>query len=149
VLGWIKQNAPASRGLWDVTAVPGGAGNWGGSWLSVPKQSAHPREAYELAAWLTAPEQQLRVFTETGNLPSVPSLYSDPAVTSFRNPFFSDAPVGRIFTAAVSRKPAQYLGLRNAAVREIVENKLSKVEIGKLVPEQAWQEAVTEAQRVR
>jgi len=149
VLGWIKQNAPATRGLWDVTAVPGGAGNWGGSWLTVPKQSAHPREAYALAAWLTAPEQQLRVFTETGNLPSVPKLYDDPAVTSFRNPFFSGAPVGQIFTAAVSRKPAQYLGLRNAAVRTIVEEKLSKVEIGRLVPEQAWQEALTEGQRAR
>lgn len=149
VLGWIKQNAPATRGLWDVTAVPGGAGNWGGSWLTVPKQSAHPREAYALAAWLTAPEQQLRVFTETGNLPSVPKLYDDPAVTSFRNPFFSDAPVGQVFTAAVSHKPAQYLGRHNAAVRTIVEDKLGKVEIGRLVPEQAWQEALTEAQRVR
>ncbi|MEV4707467.1 extracellular solute-binding protein [Actinoplanes sp. NPDC049316] len=148
VLGWIKQNAPASRGLWDVTAVPGGAGNWGGSWLAVPKQSAHPREAYELAAWLTAPEQQRRVFIETGNLPSVPRLYDDPAVTSYRNPFFSDAPVGRIFTTAVARKPAQYLGRHNAAVRGIVERKLSEVEIGKLVPEQAWQEALTEARRV-
>ncbi|MFI5937179.1 extracellular solute-binding protein [Actinoplanes sp. NPDC051494] len=149
VLGWIQQNAPATRGQWDVTAVPGGAGNWGGSWLTVPRQSAHPREAYALAAWLTAPEQQLRIFKETGNLPSVPALYDDPAVTGFQNAFFSGAPVGRIFTAAVSRKPAQYLGLHNASVRTIVEDKLSKVEIGRLTPEAAWQEAVTEATAVR
>ncbi|GAA2498202.1 hypothetical protein Ahu01nite_037760 [Winogradskya humida] len=149
VLGLIQQNAPATRGQWDVTAVPGGSGNWGGSWLTVPKQSSHPKEAYALAAWLTAPAQQLRIFKETGNLPSVPALYDDPAVTGFRNPFFSDAPVGKIFTAAVSRKPAQYLGLHNAAVRTIVENKLSKVEIGQLAPGIAWQEAVSEAQAVK
>ena len=29
-------------------------------WLAVPKQSDHPEEAYELAAWLTAPEQQAK-----------------------------------------------------------------------------------------
>ncbi|AGZ44488.1 family 1 extracellular solute-binding protein [Actinoplanes friuliensis DSM 7358] len=148
VLGWIQQNAPATRGQWDVTAVPGGAGNWGGSWLTVPKQSAHPREAYELASWLTAPEQQLRIFTETGNLPSTPKLYSDPAVRSFRNPFFSDAPVGEIFASAVTAKPAQYLGLHNAEVRKVMEQKLSKVEIGKLAPEQAWQEALAEAEAI-
>ncbi|BCJ55655.1 ABC transporter substrate-binding protein [Actinoplanes sp. NBRC 14428] len=148
-LGWIQQNAPATRGQWDVTVVPGAGGNWGGSWLTVPRQSAHPREAYELAAWLTAPEQQRRIFLETGNLPSAPALYDDPGVTGFHSPFFSQAPVGRIFTDAASRKPTQYIGLHNAAVRGLVERKLSQVEIGQLTPEQAWREAVAEARKVR
>jgi cellobiose transport system substrate-binding protein len=148
VLGWIQQNAPAARGQWDVAAVPGGAGNWGGSWLAVPAQSRHQEEAYRLAAWLTAPEQQLRVFTETGNLPSAPQLYDDPAVTAYRNPFFRNAPVGRIFASAVRSKPAQYLGRDNAAVRQVFEDKLSEVEIGVLPAGQAWSEAVAQARRI-
>jgi cellobiose transport system substrate-binding protein len=148
VLGWIQQNAPAAHGQWDVAEVPGGAGNWGGSWLAVPAQSAHQAEAYRLAAWLTAPEQQLRVFTETGNLPSAPQLYEDPEVFEFRNPFFHNAPVGRIFASAVSAKPAQYLGRHNAAVRTIFENKLGEVEIGTRPAEQAWTEAVAAARQV-
>ncbi|WP_229715720.1 ABC transporter substrate-binding protein [Mangrovihabitans endophyticus] len=143
-LGWIQENAPASRAQWDVTTVPGGAGNWGGSWLTVPRQSAHPREAYRLAAWLTAPEQQLRVFRETGNLPSTPQLYDDPAVTGYRSAFFRDAPVGKIYTAAANRKPAQYLGLRNAAARDIVTGMLSKVETGELTPYRAWKQATAQ-----
>jgi cellobiose transport system substrate-binding protein len=148
VLGWIQQNAPATRGTWDVTAVPGGAGNWGGSWLAVPKQTRHPAEAYALAAWLTAPEQQLRIFTETGNLPSAPKLYSDPAVTGFTNPFFRDAPVGRIFTRSVQLKPPQYLGAHNGPVRVAFENHLGAVEVGKSTSEKAWAAALAEAHRI-
>ena len=37
----------SNKGKWDVAAVPGGGGNWGGSWLAVPKQSKHPKEAAE------------------------------------------------------------------------------------------------------
>jgi cellobiose transport system substrate-binding protein len=145
MLGWIQQNAPATRGMWDVTAVPGGSGNWGGSWLAVPKQSAHPAEAYALAAWLTAPEQQLRIFVETGNLPSQPELYTDPAVVGFSNPFFRDAPVGKIFTASVQNKPPQYLGVHNAVVRQIFEDRLGEVEVGAKTAPAAWAEALTQA----
>jgi cellobiose transport system substrate-binding protein len=148
VLGWIQQNAPAARGQWDVATVPGGAGNWGGSWLAVPAQSKHHAEAYALAAWLTAPAQQLRVFTDTGNLPSAPQLYDDAAVTAYRNPFFRDAPVGQIFASSVRSKPAQYLGRHNAAVRKVFEDRLSQVEVGALPADKAWTDAVAEAHRI-
>jgi cellobiose transport system substrate-binding protein len=147
VLGWIQQNAPAARGQWDVTTVPGGAGNWGGSWLAVPAQSKHREEAYRLAAWLTAPAQQSRVFTETGNLPSAPQLYDDRAITEFRNPFFNNAPVGSIFASSVRSKPAQYLGRHNAAVRKLFEDKLSQVEVGARPAGPAWSEAVAQAEQ--
>jgi cellobiose transport system substrate-binding protein len=147
VLGWIQQNAPSARGKWNVTTVPGGAGNWGGSWLAVPARSEHREEAYRLAAWLTAPEQQKRVFKDTGNLPSAPQLYDDPAITEFRNPFFNNAPVGRIFASSVRSKPAQYLGRNNAVVRKLFEDKLSEVEVGERPAGQAWSEAVAQARQ--
>ncbi len=34
--------------------MPGGGGNWGGSFLAVPKQSKHPKEAAELVEFLTS-----------------------------------------------------------------------------------------------
>ena len=145
VLGWIQQNAPATKGMWDVARVPGGAGNWGGSWLAVPKQSTHPAEAYELASWLTAPEQQLRIFRETGNLPSQPKLYTDPAVLNYTNPFFLNAPVGKIFTSAVQLKSPQYLGDHNAAVRRAFEDALASFETSSLTSDKAWAVAVEQA----
>ena len=66
MLGVISGNAEGVKG-WDVAPVfPGGGGNWGGSFLTVPTQSAHPKEAQALAEWLTAPKQQLVAFKTTG-----------------------------------------------------------------------------------
>jgi cellobiose transport system substrate-binding protein len=148
MLGWIQQNAPAARGTWDVTTIPGGAGNWGGSFLTVPKTTKHAKEAYELASWLTATEQQRRVFIETGNLPSHPALYDDPAVRDLKNDFFVGAPVGRLFTAAAERKQPQYLGLRSGLLRTPFESRLLDVETGELTLAQAWAKAVAEADKI-
>jgi cellobiose transport system substrate-binding protein len=66
MVGIIEGNAKGVKG-WDVAnTFPGGGGNWGGSYLTVPKQSAHPKEAQQLAAWLTAPEQQIAAFKSVG-----------------------------------------------------------------------------------
>jgi cellobiose transport system substrate-binding protein len=148
MLGHIQQNAPAARGTWDVTTIPAGAGNWGGSFLTVPKSTKHAKEAYELAKWLTATEQQRRVFVETGNLPSHPALYDDPAVRDLRNEFFVGAPVGQLFTGAAERKEPQYLGLRSGLLREPFEDRLMELDTGKLSPDEAWAAAVKEARQV-
>ena len=50
---------------WNVADVfPGGGGNWGGSYLTVPADGKNIEAATELAAWLTAPEQQLKALAE-------------------------------------------------------------------------------------
>ena len=70
MLGVIEGNAEGVTG-WDVANVfPGGGGNWGGSYLTVPAQGANLAEAKELAAWLTAPEQQIKAFKASGTFPS-------------------------------------------------------------------------------
>ena len=70
MLGVIEGNAEGVKG-WDIAdAFPGGGGNWGGSYLTVPTQSEHPEEAKEFAAWITAPEQQLKAFEAKGTFPS-------------------------------------------------------------------------------
>ena len=77
---------------------PGGGGNWGGSYLTVPAQGAHPEEARELAAWLTAPEQQIKAFETKGNFPSQLEALDSPELTEYTNEFFNNAPIGQIFS---------------------------------------------------
>src|SRR5207247_1676655 len=55
MMGYIQGQAPKTKGQWDIAAVPGGGGNWGGSFLTIPKQSQHQQEAYELIKFLTSP----------------------------------------------------------------------------------------------
>ncbi len=74
MLGYIKgQAGDAGQGKWDIAKLPGGAGNWGGSYLSIPRAAEHKKEAYELIKWLTAPEQQEKLFRKVGNSPPAPA----------------------------------------------------------------------------
>jgi cellobiose transport system substrate-binding protein len=145
-LALIKAGAgDEASGKWDVAAAPGGGGNWGGSFLAVPKQTEHPGEAYELAKWLTAPEQQKRIFKETGNLPSEPAAYQDPEVTATTNEYFNSAPVGRIFGDSAESLEPTYRGTKDAKVTPVFNNALSRVETGKQSTSDAFEQAVREA----
>jgi cellobiose transport system substrate-binding protein len=148
MMGYIQDQAPNTSGKWDIASVPGNGGNWGGSFLAIPKQSKNQRAAYDLAAWLTAPEQELAIFKSTGNLPSQPKILDDPAVQALTKPFFSGAPVGQIFAASAKSLQPQYLGSKNGPVRTAVENALRRVEQGKQDPEAAWNQAVADAKKV-
>ncbi|ASW57162.1 ABC transporter substrate-binding protein [Plantactinospora sp. KBS50] len=144
--GVIEGNSgPEAKGKWDIATVPGNGGNWGGSFLAVPRQGKHQKEAVELAEFLTSPEGQIGAFKDKGTLPSSPQALDDPAVTDAHNAYFNDAPVGEIFgTGARSLKPV-YMGPKNQAVRTEVENAVRTVELGQRTSEQGWADAVAKA----
>ncbi len=83
--GVIKDQKPG-EGTWDIAAVPGGGGNQGGTHLLASKQGKHPKEAAELINFLTSKESQLTLWKDASALPSLPALYTDPAVADFVNP---------------------------------------------------------------
>src|SRR5207302_1928955 len=63
MMSYIKANAPDTKGDWNVATIPGtGGGNWGGSYLTIPRSGKHVQQAIELAKWLAAPEQQTLLF---------------------------------------------------------------------------------------
>ncbi|WP_431942647.1 extracellular solute-binding protein [Micromonospora marina] len=146
--GVIEGNAgAAAKGKWDIAQVPGNGGNWGGSFLAVPKQSKHQAEAIELAKFLTSAKGQIGAFKAKGPLPSSPQALDDPAIIDSKNAYFSEAPVGKIFAeGAKSLKPV-YMGPKNQAVRTEVENAVRSVELGKRSPEQGWTDAVANAEK--
>ena len=98
--GYIKEQAgDDNAGKWDIANVPGGGGNWGGSFLAVPPSSEHQDLAIELVQFLTSAEGQLGAFDAVGNLPSNPTLYEDPAVKGETNDVLQRRPVGQIFVS--------------------------------------------------
>jgi hypothetical protein len=97
MLGIIEGNAEGVEG-WDVANVfPGGAGNWGGSYLTVPAQGDNIAEAKALAEWLTHPDQQIKAFEAKGTFPSQVEALESETLLSSTNAFFDDAPTGQIF----------------------------------------------------
>ncbi|WP_406002982.1 extracellular solute-binding protein [Streptomyces sp. NBC_00829] len=135
---FIQDQAKSSAGKWDVTTVPGDSGNWGGSFLTVPKQGKHIDEAVDLARWLTAPEQESTIFKKSGNLPSRPALYKEPAIKNLRKPFFNDAPVGKIFTSSALKLKPQPQGPKTGEIMVAFVNGMARVEQGSESPQAAW-----------
>ncbi|MEV6210410.1 extracellular solute-binding protein [Kitasatospora sp. NPDC051914] len=103
-----KFSGPGNAGKWNIAQAPA-AGNWGGSFLAVPASGKHVAQAQALAVWLTAPEQQAKVFRKVGNIPANQKAYTLPGVTDFTNPYIGPkAPTGQIFsTAAKAITPAE------------------------------------------
>ncbi|MBP2472811.1 cellobiose transport system substrate-binding protein [Crossiella equi] len=145
-LAQIKDGSgEGAAGKWDVAAIPGGGGNWGGSFLTVPKQGKNTKEAYEVAKYLTAPAQQKRIFAETGNLPSQPEVYKDPEVLNKTNAFFNNAPVGQIYAASADGLQPNYRGTKDSKVRPRFNDALARIEQGKSSPAVAFDEAVSQS----
>jgi cellobiose transport system substrate-binding protein len=144
--GYIKGKAGKSgEGKWDISTVPGGSGSWGGSFLAVPTQGKHQAAAIELVKYLTSPASQMEAFKAAGNLPSSPQDHADPLLLDAKDPYFNNAPSGSLFIkGAVGLKPV-YLGAKNQAVRDVVEQDMRALEQGKLDSAAAWNQAIKDA----
>ncbi|MBO3083810.1 carbohydrate ABC transporter substrate-binding protein [Cellulomonas sp. zg-ZUI188] len=138
MLGVIEGNSAGVTG-WDIADVfPGGAGNWGGSFLTVPSQSKHPEEAKKLAAWLTAPEQQIAAYKSKGTFPSqVEALASDELLSS-TNEFFNNAPAGQILANRAVGIIAPFKGKQYFAVNDAMQSSLTEVDVNGGDPAAAW-----------
>jgi cellobiose transport system substrate-binding protein len=148
MMGYIQGQAPNASGKWNIAPVPGGGGNWGGSFLTVTAQSQHPTEAAALVKFLTSPVSETYVFKHTGNLSSEVPVLKSPAVQKFRNPYFSNAPVGKIFaTSALKLKP-QVLGPHQGDYQTAATNAIQRVEQHKQSPGAAWKQFLQDAANV-
>jgi cellobiose transport system substrate-binding protein len=156
MLGVIKGNAPAIT-TWNVADVfPGGAGNWGGSYLTVPADGKNVAAATELAAWLTAPEQQLKALAAAGTFPSQIKALDDEASLNAamdvpgdkgapsNATFFNSKTLGTIFKNRSQGIVAPFKGKSYFKVNDVMQNALTRVEDGSQDPATSWAQAMTE-----
>jgi cellobiose transport system substrate-binding protein len=151
MLGVVKGRVEAGGGDnttgWDFADVfPGGAANWGGSFLTVPTTSKHPKEAAALAAYLTSEKSQVAFFQAAGAFPSNLKAQADPGVTgpSDLTKFFNDAPVGEILAKRAVGVVAQYKGPDDSVIQEQVFGpSVQELDSGKADGPTAWQHAIT------
>jgi cellobiose transport system substrate-binding protein len=140
----FKANPPADGGKWDITTIPGGGGNWGGSYLTVPAKGKHIQAAVDLAKWLTAPTQEEWLFKNKGFFPSDQALWTNPAIAGLKDPLFSNAPTGQIFSDSAKDLKPQPIGPHGADIGNIFGNGLVSVEQGKADPAKAWSNSLSE-----
>ncbi|MEV7961921.1 ABC transporter substrate-binding protein [Oerskovia paurometabola] len=142
--GPIEERSGGVTG-WDVADVfPGGGGNWGGSFLTVPASGKNADAAKELAAWLTDPAQQTAAFESAGTFPSQVEAQDSEAVQAFTNEFFNAAPVGAIFVARANAiEGAPFKGANYFAIHQTVQDAIKRTDVEKTDDAKAsWDKAV-------
>lgn len=143
--GKIKSSAPDSSGKWKIAQLSEGAGNWGGSFITLPKEGKHPKEAYEFIQWLVNKDNQQESFKTEGLIPSIPALYEDPAFTDFKDEFFGGQLTAVEFGKAANRVKLVYYGPLHDRADALFKNALRNVLEKKADPEKEWKHAVKQA----
>ncbi|MEU4789375.1 ABC transporter substrate-binding protein [Micromonospora tulbaghiae] len=143
MLSQMKTNAPETNGKWDIATIPGGSGNWGGSFLAIPKRAKNAKAAWNYISEMQSPKGQLDHFLMQGSLPTTPSVYTDPQLVGKTDPFFSNAPIGKIYTQSVLGIKPFYFGPQDGPIGTEFLNTLTSVEQGKVAPANAWNTALT------
>nr|WP_019482379.1 MULTISPECIES: extracellular solute-binding protein [unclassified Arthrobacter] len=130
MLGVIEGNAEGVEG-WDIANVfPGGGGNWGGSYLTVPVQGENQAEAKKLADWLTAPEQQIKAFNAKGTFPSQVEALESTDLLDATNEFFNDAPTGEILAErALAVDVTPFKGPKYFPINDAMQQALTRVDV--------------------
>ncbi|MFI1413577.1 ABC transporter substrate-binding protein [Streptomyces sp. NPDC020707] len=149
MLGYIQEKSGDSgKGKWDVAAAPTAA-NWGGSFIGVPTAGKHQKEAVALAKWLTAPEQQAKVFGKQASFPSTPSAYASLKPQAATTTFFSNAPITQIFSDSAKTIPTQIFGVKDQPINTAISDiGILQVEQKGKTPEQGWDAASKEIKDV-
>lgn len=162
MMDYIKGQASETAGKWDIADIPGPGGNQGGSQLTMPikkpattqegrdSQAKHKQAAWDFIAWYLAPAQQLKVFQIYGLFPSTPELYTDPDLVGYKDPFFNNAPVGKIYVDGVKSLKPIFEGKLQRCIDMAMGSAISLVANGKEKdPTKAFNKGITDAGKCR
>ncbi|MEY4417807.1 MAG: hypothetical protein RIQ88_245 [Actinomycetota bacterium] len=150
MMDYIKGQAPTTSGKWDIADIPGGGGNQGGSQLTIPKGAKHKQEAWDFITWYLHPDQQLKVFQIYGLFPSTPELYRDPDLVNFKDPFFNNAPVGKIYVEGVTSLKPIFEGKLQRCIDMAMGSAISLVANGKEKdPKKAFAKGISDADKCK
>ena len=148
MMDYIKAQAPDTSGKWDIANIPGGGGNQGGTQLSIPSYAQNKQAAFDFITWYLAPEQQLKVFKTYGLFPSTSVLYKDSALLDYKDPFFNNAPVGRIYSEGVSKLKPIFEGKLQRAIDQAIGSGLARVAAKKQTSDKSWAQVLSELKKV-
>jgi cellobiose transport system substrate-binding protein len=153
MMGYIQGQAGDSyAGKWAVAPVlPGGATNWGGSWLGVPSKAKNKAAGIALVEWLSAKRQQVAMWTsrkQGGHFPSNSQAAAAPAVNGATSAYFSDAPVGQIFGDIAGQMKIPPIGLYDTQIQQALTTQLTNVETKGTAPDKAFADAMAAIKQV-
>src|SRR5699024_586637 len=97
----------------------------------------------KLAAWLTAPEQQVVAFQAQGTFPSQVEALDSDEIMSSTNEFFNDAPVGEIYAERATAIEVQpFMGANFFVINTVVADAITRWDVDGQDPDESWEQAL-------
>ena len=142
----LADTAPDTKGKWRLANQPDRPGNSGGSFLAVPATCKDPEAAFAFLSWLTTPENQAATFNDVQLFPSTPASFTGGQMASGTGFFGPQDPLA-FFARAAESVPTTFVSTYESQTTAFA-TELANVEAGGKDPEQAWDEAVTETDKI-
>ncbi|WP_245528934.1 extracellular solute-binding protein [Beutenbergia cavernae] len=141
----LGDTAPDTAGSWRIAHQPGPPGNSGGSFFCIPSTCKDPEAAFAFVTWLNTPENQAATFNEVQLFPSSPEAFTAGEMVSDTG-FFGEQDPLEFFAAVAPDVPPTFVSTYEPQAAAFA-TELTNVEASGKDPEQAWADAVTEADR--
>ncbi|QUG42574.1 extracellular solute-binding protein [Psychrobacillus sp. INOP01] len=140
--GWMESNAPEAAGEFSIATLPTEySGNWGGSYISIPKETEHAEEAYEFVKWLVSAENQLESFKSNGLFPSAPAVYDMAEFKEASDEYFGGQSTQTVFAQSAQKIGKVYKGKDYTSVHDEILAALVNSQAG-ADAEKEWTEAI-------
>ena len=143
----IKAACKTSKGKWRLAATPDGPANFGGSFLTITKNTADPAKAFEVIKHMLSPDNQAKAFADAQIFPATPKSYEMPQLKA-ADPFFGGQVPIDVFGPAAKDIPVAYEAPADSAVKVAFEEELKTVQTGKKTPDAGWKDAVSRAKQI-
>lgn len=144
----IKNYSSENAGNWDLTYLPEGGGNWGGSFACIPAAAEHPDEAYEFISSALSTDGQYASYLSNQLFPSAVGVYEMDEFKNTTDEFFNNAPSTAMFGQSAEEIQPAYEGIYSKDVLEIIKDAAARVEDGTQSSEDSWNQAMSEIERL-
>lgn len=143
----LMVDAPDTSGKWHVATHPGDATNQGGSFLGIPAKGENHEEAFKIILQILNGENQAVEFVHSGNFPANLEAQKDDRVTG-EVEFLGNQRAGEVFATAGEHVRPIFEDPMDGTISAPFAAELELVEASGKDPEQAWSDAVKEAERL-
>jgi cellobiose transport system substrate-binding protein len=147
---WLKQplleSGDATAGDWRVAQTPGGAGNHGGSFISVTTYASDEQLGFDLIRFVQSPANQVKMYQSLALFPSAVEALDDPAMSEPED-FFGGQATGEQFAKSAKKIKPFYSSPAYAVANSIMSGFVTDVAVGARPEQGAWDAAQKQMRR--
>lgn len=141
----LADSAPDTAGAWRLASQPVRPGNNGGSFAALPHTCKDPEAALAFITWINSPGNQAAAYQDVQLFPSTPASFDE---LTYGGDFYGDQDPLDFFSTAAESVPESFISTWETLIGGSFTLEITNVETSGKDPERAWDDAITQAEKV-